>query len=93
MKRLALCLLVFVLVAPGAAFAQEPAGPTAVAEEEEFDPSHEWDLQTWGPELKMGPIDMSLNKAVAYLILGMLVSIAIGILFMRVKVGRDPDRK
>ena len=36
---------------------------------------------------------MSVNKAVAYLILGMLVSIAIGIVFMRVKVGRDPDRK
>ena len=34
---------------------------------------------------------MSLNKAVAYLILGMLVSIAIGILFMRVKVGKDPE--
>ena len=93
MKRLALCLLVFVLVAPGAAFAQEPAEPVPTAEEEEFDPSHEWDLQTWGPELKIGPIDMSVNKAVAYLILGMLVSIAIGILFMRVKVGRDPDRK
>jgi len=93
MKRLALCLLVFVLVAPGAAFAQEPAEPVPTAEEEEFDPSHEWDLQTWGPELKIGPIDMSVNKAVAYLLLGMLVSIAIGILFMRVKVGRDPDRK
>ncbi len=93
MKRLALLLLVFALVAPGFAFAQEPAEPTPAAEEEEFDPSHEWELKTWGPELKIGPIDMSVNKAVAYLILGMLVSIAIGILFMRVKVGRDPDRK
>ncbi len=93
MKRLAFGLLVLALVAPGFAFAQEPAKPTPAAEEEEFDPSHEWDLKTWGPELKIGPIDMSLNKAVAYLILGMLVSIAIGILFMRVKVGRDPDRK
>ena len=94
MRRLALLLLVFALVAPAAAFAQEPAEPTThAAEEEEFDPSHEWELQTWGPELKIGPIDMSVNKAVAYLILGMLVSIAIGILFMRVKVGSDPDRK
>ena len=93
MRRLALLLLVLALVAPGSAFAQEPAEPTLAAEEEEFDPSHEWDLQTWGPELKIGPIDMSVNKAVAYLILGMLVSIAIGIAFMRVKVGRDPDRK
>ena len=92
MKRVALFLLIFALVLPGTALAQEP-GTTPVSEEEKFDPSHEWELQTWGPELKIGPIDMSLNKAVAYLILGMLVSIAIGILFMRVKVGRDPDRK
>ncbi len=93
MKRLALVLLLFALILPAAAFAEGSAEPTAAAEEEEFDPSHEWELQTWGPELKIGPIDMSVNKAVAYLILGMLVSIAIGILFMRVKVGSDPDRK
>jgi F-type H+-transporting ATPase subunit a len=36
---------------------------------------------------------MSINKAVAYLILGTIVSIAIGIVFMRVKVGRDPNRR
>ncbi|MFO7571477.1 MAG: F0F1 ATP synthase subunit A [Gaiellaceae bacterium] len=59
----------------------------------EFDPSHEWDLKTWGPELKLGPIDMSINKAVAYLILGSIVSILIGVLFMRVKTGKDPDRR
>ncbi len=93
MKRLALLLLVVTLVLPAAAFAQEPGDPTHAAEESDFDPAHEWELQTWGPELKIGPIDMSLNKAVAYLLLGMLISIAIGILFMRVKVGRDPDRK
>ena len=28
---------------------------------------------TWGPELKIGPIDMSINKAVAYLLLGTIV--------------------
>ena len=52
----------------------------AATREEEFDPAHEWELQTWGPELKIGPIDMSINKAVAYLILGDVVSIPIGIL-------------
>jgi F-type H+-transporting ATPase subunit a len=36
---------------------------------------------------------MSINKAVAYLILGTIVSIAIGIFFMRVKLGRDPNRR
>ena len=97
MRRLALLLslvLALTLALPAAAFAQEePATPTTTEEEEEFDPAHEWELQAWGPELKIGPIDMSINKAVAYLILGTIVSIAIGLLLMRVKVGRDPDRR
>jgi F-type H+-transporting ATPase subunit a len=82
-RVLALALALFLLL-PSAAFA---------AEDEEFDPAHEWELQTWGPELKIGPIDMSINKAVAYLIVGAAVSILIGILFMRVKVGREPTRR
>jgi F-type H+-transporting ATPase subunit a len=91
-RRLALALLLFALVLPTAAFAQD-AEPAAPAHEEEFDPAHEWELQTWGPELKLGPIDMSLNKAVAYLILGSVVSILIGILFMRVVKAGPPDRR
>jgi F-type H+-transporting ATPase subunit a len=87
-KRLLFTLLALALLLPTAAFAQETP-----ADETEFDPSHEWELQTWGPELKIGPIDMSLNKAVAYLILGAVVSILVGIVFMRVKVGRDPNRR
>ena len=98
MRRLALLLLALALglalVAPGAALAQEePATPTHTAEEEEFDPAHEWELQTWGPELKLGPFDMSLNKAVAYLLLGMVVSILIGLLTMRVVKTGPPDRR
>jgi F-type H+-transporting ATPase subunit a len=93
-KRIALLLLVLVLAAPAAAFAQEePATPTTTEEEEEFDPAHEWELQTWGPELKIGPIDMSLNKAVAYLILGALASMAIGIFFMRIVKSGPPNRR
>jgi F-type H+-transporting ATPase subunit a len=95
-KRLALLLLALILAlcAPAAAFAQEePATPTPTEEDEEFDPAHEWELQTWGPELKLGPIDMSLNKAVAYLILASIVSMAIGILLMRVVKGGPPDRR
>jgi F-type H+-transporting ATPase subunit a len=77
------------------AFALALALPTTAfaADDTEFDPSHEWELQTWGPELKIGPIDMSINKAVAYLILGTIVSIVVGIVFMRVKIGRDPTRR
>jgi len=62
-------------------------------EETKFDPSEEWHLQTWGPELKIGPIDMSINKAVAYLILGTVCSILLGIVLMRVKPGRGPNRR
>jgi F-type H+-transporting ATPase subunit a len=95
-KRLALLLalaLAFALAAPAAAFAQEEPTPTTTQEEEDFDPAHEWELQTWGPELKIGPIDMSINKAVAYLILGTIVSIAIGLLLMRVVKSGPPDRR
>jgi F-type H+-transporting ATPase subunit a len=94
-KRLAFLLLLLVLAfaAPAAALAQEePATPTT-EEEEEFDPAHEWELQTWGPELKIGPIDMSINKAVAYLILGAIASMAIGIFFMRIVRSGPPGRR
>jgi F-type H+-transporting ATPase subunit a len=62
-------------------------------DETKFDPSHEWELQTWGPELKIGPIDMSINKAVAYLILGTICSILLGLVLMRVRPGRGPNRR
>jgi F-type H+-transporting ATPase subunit a len=88
-KRALAFVTLLALTLPSLAFAQaEPH-----AEESEFDPSHEWELSTWGPELKVGPIDMSINKAVAYLILGTIVSIVIGIVFMRVRPGRGPNRR
>jgi F-type H+-transporting ATPase subunit a len=90
MRRLFFTMLGLALVFPATAFAQETP---AVEDESDFDPAHEWELHTWGPELKIGPIDMSINKAVAYLILGMIVSIVVGIVFMRVKVGRGPNRR
>ena len=88
MKRVLAALIVLALTLPSVALAQ-----TETEVETKFDPSHEWDLQTWGPELKLGPIDMSINKAVAYLFLGTLVSIVIGIVFMRVRPGRGPNRR
>ena len=36
---------------------------------------------------------MSINKAVAYLLLGALLSILLGVFLMRVKTGKGPDRK
>jgi F-type H+-transporting ATPase subunit a len=78
------------LALPAVALAAEG---TSGEDEAKFDPSHEWELKTWGPDLQIGPFDMSINKAVAYLLLGALVSCLIGILLMRVKVGRGPDRR
>ena len=88
MKRVLAIATLLALTLPSLALAQaEPE------EEAKFDPSHEWELQTWGPELKIGPIDMSINKAVAYLLLGTLCSILLGLVLMRVRAGRGPNRR
>lgn len=76
-----------VLAGPATALAAEAPAAT-----ERFNPASEWTLRTWVP-IKLGPIDLSINKAVAYLLLGTVVSCVIGILFMRVKMGSDPTRK
>ena len=86
MKRILALVLLVALVLPSIALA-------AGSDDTEFDPSQEWNLKTWGPDLKIGPIDMSINKAVAYLMLGTLVSIVIGIAFMRIRPGRGPNRR
>src|SRR6188472_2648737 len=86
MKRILALAVLVALVLPSVALA-------AGSDDTEFDPSEEWNLHTWGPELKIGPIDMSINKAVAYLMLGTVCSILIGIVLMRVKPGRGPNRR
>ena len=74
-----------------------PAAPRARArraEEEEFNPEHEFEHGEWIP-IHIGPLDLSINKAVAYLMLGAVCTIALGIVLMRVRtVGRsEPDRQ
>jgi F-type H+-transporting ATPase subunit a len=81
-RLLALSTLLY-LALPSAALA---------ADEEEFDPAHEWELQEW-VSIHLGPLDMSINKAVAYLLLATVVSCLLGIVLMRVKLGRDPTRR
>ncbi|HEU6445143.1 MAG TPA: F0F1 ATP synthase subunit A [Gaiellaceae bacterium] len=61
-------------------------------EEEKFDPSEEWLLHDWVP-IHIGPLDLSINKAVAYLILASVLTIVIGWLLMRWRLGTDPDRR
>jgi F-type H+-transporting ATPase subunit a len=67
------------------------AEPGAAAEEE-FDPSHEFELPAW-VSIHIGPLDMSINKAVAYLILASVVTMALGIFLMRFRVGVAPDTR
>jgi F-type H+-transporting ATPase subunit a len=86
-KRLLALLTTFVLVVPATALAS-----TAEGEEEEFDPSHEFEQHEWIP-IHIGPLDMSVTKAVAYLMLGSVVTILIGILLMRVRIGVKPGRR
>lgn len=68
------------------------AFPAAALAKGEFDPAEEWTLHEWVP-LHLGPLDLSINKAVAYILLSALVTMLIGIGLMRVKTGRDPTRR
>jgi F-type H+-transporting ATPase subunit a len=61
-------------------------------ESEKFDPSHEFELPAWIP-IHIGPLDLSINKAVAYLMLGAALTIVLGIVCMRLRVGVSPDRR
>ncbi len=56
---------------------------------DEFDPASEWELQTW---VNL-PFGLDINKAVAYLMLGTVVTILLGLVLMRFKMGKEPDRK
>jgi F-type H+-transporting ATPase subunit a len=86
-RLLGLSTALFFLL-PAIALAADETSST----DEDFNPADEWDLHEWVP-IHLGPIDMSINKAVAYLLLGALVTCVIGIVLMRVKVGSDPTRR
>ena len=60
--------------------------------DEEFNPADEWDLHEWVP-IHIGPLDMSINKAVAYLMLGTVLSILMAFVLTRIKTGSDPTRR
>jgi F-type H+-transporting ATPase subunit a len=82
-KRALALVTTLALLAPQVALAQE---------EEEFDPSHEFEQHEWIP-IHIGPLDLSITKAVAYLILGSVITMALGIVLMRWKTRLDPDRR
>jgi F-type H+-transporting ATPase subunit a len=94
MKRLTVRLTLLVaglaLILPAVALAQ---GDQATEEEDRGAfIAEEWELHDWIP-IHIGPLNLSINKAVAYLLLGALCSCLIGIVLMRVKFGREPTRR
>src|SRR5512132_4660449 len=81
MRRLLLALTTFALVAPAGAFARG-----------EFDPTTEFEQHEWIP-IHLGPLNLSITKAVVYLMLGTLGTIAIGIFTMRSRLALLPGRR
>jgi F-type H+-transporting ATPase subunit a len=73
MKRLTALAATLALALPADAFARG-----------EFDPSKEFEQHKWIP-IHLGPLDLSVTKAVAYLWLGTAVTIMLGLVLMRGK--------
>src|SRR2546421_13035662 len=76
--RYLLAVAAFALLAPQAAFARGT-----------FDPTKEFEQHEWIP-IHLGPLDLSITKAVVYLMLGTVMTILLGIVFMRVRLGVTP---
>jgi len=57
-----------------------------------FDPAGEFALKDW-VSIHVGPLDLSINKAVAYLALSALVTILLGIVLMRVPFTTKPTKR
>jgi F-type H+-transporting ATPase subunit a len=81
MRRLLVALSTIALLLPANAFARGT-----------FDPTTEFEQNEWIP-IHLGPIDMSITKAVAYLMIATVVTIAFGLFFMRGKPGRKAGRR
>ena len=81
MKRLLVTLSTLALLAPANAFARGT-----------FDPTREFEQHEWIP-IHLGPLNLSITKAVVYLMLGTLATIAFGLVFMRGKLGRKAGRR
>jgi F-type H+-transporting ATPase subunit a len=61
------------------------AWPAAAFARGTFDPTTEFEQHEWVP-IHLGPLNLSITKAVAYLLIGTLLTILFGLFFMRVRV-------
>jgi F-type H+-transporting ATPase subunit a len=80
-RRLLVALGTIALLLPADAFARG-----------DFDPTDEFVQNEWIP-IHLGPLNLSITKAVAYLMIASVATILFGIFFMRTKIGSKPGRK
>jgi F-type H+-transporting ATPase subunit a len=73
MRRALLAATMLFLALPAPAFARG-----------EFDPTTEFEQHEW-VSIHLGPLNLSITKAVVYLMLGTLLTILVGLIFMRGK--------
>jgi F-type H+-transporting ATPase subunit a len=57
-----------------------------------FDPTTEFEQHDWIP-IHLGPLNLSITKAVAYLLIGTALTILLGIGLMRARLALLPDRR
>jgi F-type H+-transporting ATPase subunit a len=83
MTRLRVLLVfgVVALLAPHAAFARG-----------NFDPTTEFEQHEWVP-IHLGPLNLSITKAVVYLMIGTVCTIGLGLFTMRSRLALLPDRR
>jgi hypothetical protein len=55
----------------------------------DFDPTTEFEQHEWVP-IHLGPLDLSITKAVVYLMLGSVLTIVFGTLLMRWRLAVEP---
>ena len=79
--RILLVFSALALVAPQAAFARG-----------NFDPTTEFEQHEWIP-IHLGPLNLSITKAVVYLMLGTVLTIALGIFTMRSRLALLPGKR
>ena len=73
LKRTLIAAATFVLLLPANAFARG-----------DFDPTTEFEQHEW-VSIHLGPLNLSITKAVVYLMLGTVLTILVGLVFMRGK--------
>jgi F-type H+-transporting ATPase subunit a len=59
---------------------------------ETFNPADEFKLKQWVP-IHLGPLDLSINKAVVYLAIGAGLTMLLGLVLMRARLALLPDKR